>query len=64
MCVPCTTCKILPPPPAVAKDKAPEPFVCKTWLAEPSAVGNVYAPLKVIAPALVPEIQFVVDDPS
>ena len=32
-----------PPPETVAKDKTPEPLVCKTWFALPSEDGSVYA---------------------
>ena len=41
-----------PPPAAVPNVKFPEPSVCSTWFALPSAVGNVYAELNVIAPAV------------
>ena len=42
-----------PPPETVAKLKLPEPSVCSTWFALPSAVGNVYALLNLITPASV-----------
>ena len=32
-----------PPPEESAKDKTPEPLVCKTWFALPSEDGRVYA---------------------
>ena len=55
-----------PPPETVAKLKLPEPSVCSTWFALPSAAGNVYALLKVIVPSplianlCVPEVEPIV----
>ena len=37
--------------PTSPKVIAPLPSVFKTWLDEPSVVGNLYAPLNVIAPS-------------
>ena len=44
--------EVTAPPDTVAKLNTPDPFVTRAWPAEPSDVGNAYAPFTFTVPVV------------